>query len=167
MHFLPYRGVAFRTTLGEMRLLLKLQPSITKTHPKHSVIIYCKLQWLWNSYWYHHEHHRHHQTIDFQFHLMSQMNEHHDNGLNMCSIKSPNASPFADSINNLSSCSQDIINLIFSNQYYILFPSLIVLLPPWLYLTSSWLLYAAAPGVGHNGIRGMTVAAMVIGAQVG
>ncbi len=40
---------------------------------------------------------------------MSQMNEHHDNGLNMCSIKSPNASPFADSINNLSSCSQDII----------------------------------------------------------
>jgi hypothetical protein len=123
LHFLPYRGVAFRTTLGEMRLLLKLQPSITKTHPKHSVIIYCKLQWLWNSYWYHHEHHRHHQTIDFQFHLMSQMNEHHDNGLNMCSIKSPNASPFADSINNLSSCSQDIINLIFSNQYYILFPS--------------------------------------------
>ena len=54
---------------------------------------------------------------------MSQMNEHHDNGLNMCSIKSPNASPFADSINNLSSCSQVIINLIFSNQYYILFPS--------------------------------------------
>ena len=25
------------------------------------------------------------------------MNEYHDNGLNMCSIKSPNASPFADS----------------------------------------------------------------------
>ena len=27
--------VAFRTTLGEMRILLKLQSSITKTHPKH------------------------------------------------------------------------------------------------------------------------------------
>ena len=57
----------------------------------------------------HHEHHRHHQTIDFQFHLMSQMNEHRDNGSNMYSIKSPNASkhmmfiilmitPFTDSI---------------------------------------------------------------------
>jgi len=54
----------------------------------------------------------------------------------------------------LSSCSHDIINLIFSNQYCIPFPSLIVLLPPWLYLTPSWLLYAAAPGVGHNGSCG-------------
>ena len=33
-------------------------------------------------------------------------------------------------------------------------PLIDVLLPPWLYLTPSWLLYAAAPGVGHNGSRG-------------
>jgi len=75
-----------------------------------------------------------------QFHLMSQMNEHRGNGLNMCSIKSPDASKHMmfdvhynddyaiyrfNHVKSLSSCSQDFINLIFSNQYYIRSPYLI------------------------------------------
>ncbi len=70
--------------------------------------------------------------IAFQGHLMSQMNEHRDNDLNMFNeiitcIKKHAVHHAVDyttlqilSQNNLLSCSQGTIGWIFSNQFYIL-----------------------------------------------
>jgi hypothetical protein len=92
-HWYTCSIVAFRTTLGEMRLLLQLQSSVTKTHPKHRcVIFYCNSTLAVDT------------TTDLIMSITATIKLLIFNFIsNMYSFKSPNASkhmmtPFTDSI---------------------------------------------------------------------